>query len=310
MMDRMTSVAVFVAVVDRGSLTAAADSMDMSRAMASRYLAELEGWLGVRLLHRTTRKLSLTSAGELALVRCRRMLELGEDMRSVLADPDAAPHGLIRITCGTSFGQAHLAAAVADFVQHFPGTSVDMLLQDHAVDLVEERIDLAVRIARELDDSLIARRLTACRSLLCATPAYLQRKGTPTRAEDLSEFNCLTHFYVGKRKWKLTLNGRAIAVPVSGNVSANEATVLMQAVRADVGIAMLPTYLVAPLIRSGELVTVLPDHEPDVLGIYGLYGSRRQQPLIVRSFLDFVAARFGDPPPWDEGLHSGASPIR
>ena len=99
-------------------------------------------------------------------------------------------------------------------------------------------------------------------------------------------------------------------MPVSGNVSANEATVLMQAVRADVGIAMLPTYLVAPLIRSGELVAVLPDHEPDVLGIYGVYGSRRQQPLIVRSFLDFVAARFGDPPPWDEGLHSGASPIR
>jgi DNA-binding transcriptional LysR family regulator len=298
-MDRMTSVAVFVEVADRGSLTAAAEALDMSRAMVSRYLAELETWLDARLLHRTTRRLSLTSAGESALIRCRKMLEIGEDMRTALADPDAAPHGLIRITCGTSFGQAHLAVIVADFVQRYPGTSVDMLLQDRAVNLVEERIDLAIRIARDLDPTLIARKLSVCRSLLCATSGYLQRHGTPKRPEDLIAHNCLTHYYVGKSEWQLTRKGRSVSVPVTGNVSANEATVLMQAVRADAGIAMLPTYLVAPLIRSGELVAVLPDYQLDVLGLYGVYASRRQQPLIVRSFLDFVAGRFGDDPPWD-----------
>ena len=301
-MDRITAIKVFVQVADRGSLTAAADALSMSRAMVSRYLAELEAWLGARVLHRTTRRISLTPAGEVALARCRAILELGEDMRAALADPDDAPHGQIRITCSTSFGLSHMAAAVADYVARYPGTAVDMLLVDRAVNLVEERIDLAIRISSELDASLIARRLSICRSVLCASPAYLAAQGNPQRPEDLATHNCLTHYYVGRSLWHLQRGGETASVAVSGNISANEATVLLQAVRAHAGIAMLPTYLVAPLITTGELVAVLPDYALDTMGIHGVYASRRQMPLIVRSFLDFLAARFGEEPEWDRLL--------
>ena len=298
----MTAINVFVQVADRGSLTAAADALSMSRAMVSRYLAELEDWLGARVLHRTTRRISLTPAGEAALARCRTILELGEDMRAVLADPGDAPHGQIRITCSTSFGVSHMAAAVADYVARYPGTAVDMLLVDRAVNLVEDRIDLAIRISRELDAGLIARRLSVCRSVLCATPAYLKAHGVPQRPEDLATRNCLTHYYVGRSLWHLHRDGQTSSVAVSGTISANEATVLLQAVRAHAGIAMLPTYLVAPLIAGGELVVVLPDYTLETMGIHGVYASRRQMPLIVRSFLDFLAARLGEEPEWDRAL--------
>lgn len=298
-MDRITALNVFVQVADRGSLTAASEALSMSRAMVSRYLAELESWLGVRVFHRTTRRLSLTPAGEAALSRCRTILELGEDMRAALADPDDAPHGRIRITCSTSFGLSHLAAAVADYVARYPGTAVDMVLMDRAVNLVEERIDLAIRISGELDSGLIARKFSVCRSVLCASPAYLKTHGVPLHPEDLTMHNCLTHHYVGRSLWHLERAGHTTPVAVSGNISANEATALLQAVTADAGIAMLPTYLVSPLIRTGELVVVLPDYAVDTMGIYGVYTSRRQMPLIVRSFLDFLAARFGEEPEWD-----------
>lgn len=301
-MDRLTAIKVFVEVVDRGSLTAAAEATSMSRAMVSRYLAELEDWLGARVLHRTTRRLSLTPAGEAALARCRTILDLGEDMREALAGPDAAPHGRIRITCSTSFGLSHMAAAVADYVVRNPGTAVDMMLIDRAVNLVEERIDLAIRISGELDSGLIARRLSVCRSVLCASQVYLQAHGAPQRPEDLATHNCLTHHYVGRSLWRLERDGRTASVAIGGNISANEATVLLQAVRADAGIAMLPTYLVAPLIAAGKLAVVLPGYALDAMGIYGVYASRRQMPLIVRSFLDFLAARFGEDPEWDRAF--------
>jgi len=293
---------VFVAVADRGSLTGASEALSMSRAMVSRYLAELEQWLGARLLHRTTRRLSLTPAGETALARCRTMLDLGDEMRSTVASPDAPPHGPIRITCSTSFALSQMAAAVADYVARHPGTSVDMLLVDRAVNLIEERIDLAIRISAELDPGLIARRLSSCRSVLCASAAYIAAHGTPRHPEDLAAHNCLTHHYVGSGSWQLERDGKLSTVAVKGNISANDATVLLQAVRADAGIAMLPTYLVAPLVVSGKLVVVLPGHAPGTMGIYGVYASRKQLPRIVRSFLDFLATRFGDNPEWDRVL--------
>ena len=301
-MDRITAINVFVEVVDRGSLTAAADAMSMSRAMVSRYLAELEQWLGARVLHRTTRRLSLTPAGETALARCRTMLDLGDELRSALASPDAAPHGPIRITCSTSFALSQMAPAVADYVARYPGTSVDMLLIDRSVNLIEERIDLAIRITGELDSGLIARRLSVCRSVLCASPAYIAAHDPVQSPEDLALHNCLMHHYVGSSIWQLHGTDRTANLAVRGNISANDATVLLQAVRADAGIAMLPTYLVAPLIAAGTLVVVLPRYAPAAMGIYGVYASRKQMPLIVRSFLDFLAARFGDNPVWDRAL--------
>ncbi len=294
-MDRMTAMNVFVEVVERGSLTAAAEALEMSRAMVTRYLAEVERWLGARLLHRTTRRISLTGPGEAALLRFRQMLAIGDELHGELATDNPEPHGLIRVTASVSFGQIHLAAAVADFVKRYPLTRVELLLVDRVVNLVEERVDIAVRISRAIDPALIARRLAPCRSVLCAAPSYLAERGAPTTADALAAHNCLTHHYVGKSVWHLQRDGRAIAVAVGGNISANEASLLLEAVRAGAGIAMLPTYQIAPLLRSGELIEVLPDYQVEGLGIHAVYASRRQLPTIMRSFLDFLVERFASP---------------
>jgi DNA-binding transcriptional LysR family regulator len=267
----------------------------MSRAMVTRYLAEVERWLGARLLHRTTRRISLTGPGEAALLRFRQMLAIGDELRGELATDNPEPHGLLRVTASVSFGQIHLAAAVAAFVKRHPLTRVELLLVDRVVNLVEERVDIAVRISRAIDPSLIARPLAPCRSVLCAAPSYLAEHGTPTTADALAAHNCLTHHYVGKSVWHLQRDGRKIAVAVGGNISANEASLLLEAVRAGAGIAMLPTYQIAPLLRSGELIEVLPDYEVEGLGIHAVYASRRQLPTIMRSFLDFLVERFASP---------------
>ncbi|MNR76106.1 HTH-type transcriptional regulator DmlR [compost metagenome] len=300
-MDRLNAMQVFVSVVDSGSQSAAADQLDMSRPVVSRYLAELEEWAGARLLHRTTRKLSLTAAGAEVLPRCRQMLELASDMKTIVAIPEHAPQGLLRITVSTSFGQAHLAAAVADYVKKYPGVTVDMLMLDRVVNLVEERIDLAIRISKELDPNLIARRLTVCRSVMCASPAYLREHGKPTQAEQLALHNCLTHSYYGS-VWLLERDGVPVNVAVKGNISANDATSLVQAALAGAGIALLPTFLAAPYLQSGQLLPLLPEYHPQEFGLYGVYASRKQMPATLRTMLDFLAERYTDEPDWDKAI--------
>ncbi len=290
---------VFVEVADRGSLSAAADRLDMSRAMVSRYLADLEQWAGARLLHRSTRRLSLTPAGSETLPLCRQMLGLADELQSVSAAPDDAPRGLIRMTTAMSFGQAHLTPAVAAYVKRYPGTAVDLMVVDRAVNLVEERIDLAIRITNELDPNLIARRLSVCRSVVCASPAYLREHGTPTCAEELARHNCLTYSYFGKSLWQFEREDGPVSVPVDGNLSANEANMLLRAALEGAGVALQPTYSVAPLLHSGELVQILPDHRPADMGIYAVYASRRQLPATVRTMIDFLTTYFGESPYWD-----------
>jgi DNA-binding transcriptional LysR family regulator len=292
---------VFVNVVDSGSLSAAADKLDMSRPVVTRYVAELEQWTGARLLHRTTRRLSLTAAGEELLPRCRQVLELAGDMQAAVRHPAEAPRGQLRITCSTSFAQAQLADAVADYVRLYPGVAVDLVLLDRAVNLVDERIDLAIRVALEIDPNLIARRLTVCRSVVCASPAYLKEHGKPVRVEELAQRNCLTHSYFGRSLWNFTRNdsGEPVSVAVAGNVSTNDAASLMYLARAGAGIAMLPTYLTSALVQAGELVPLFTDCEPQVVGMYAVYASRKHMPSTLRTMLDFLAERFTEVPAWD-----------
>jgi len=298
-MDRLKAMQVFVEVADRGSLSAAAVHLDMSRAMVSRYLAEMEQWVGVRLLHRTTRRLSLTPAGAETLPRCRQMLDMVGDLHSAVATPEDTPRGLLRITTSMSLGARHLAPAVTDYVKRHPGTSVDLMLVERAVNLVEERVDLAVRITNDLDPNLIARKLAVCRSVVCASPEYLAREGVPARVEDLSLRNCLTHSYFGKSLWRFERDGEPVDVPVGGSISANEVSVLCSAAVEGAGVAMLPTYYAAEYIASGKLQVILPQCKPQELGIYGVYASRRQMPLILRSMMDYLAERLGSAP-WDK----------
>ena len=293
---------VFVTVVDLGSQSAAADHLDLSRPVVSRYLAELEDWVGARLLHRTTRKLSLTAAGGETLPRCRQLLELCGDMQAAVSEPDDAPRGLLRLSVSTSFGQAQLGAAIAEYVKLYPLVTVDLQMLDRTVNLVDERIDLAIRTSNDLDPNLIARRLTVCRSVVCATPAYLREHPAPQKVEDLARHNCLTHSYFGKSLWHFEENGEHVSVPVHGNITANEASTLMRVTLAGAGVAMLPSYQAGELIRSGELVRLLPHAEPRQMNIYAVYASRKHLPSARRSLLDFLVLRFPEEPVWDVGL--------
>ena len=307
-MDRLMAMQVFVAVVDGGSLSAAAGQLDLSRPVVSRYVAELEDWVGARLLHRTTRRLSLTPAGNEILPRCRQMLEFSDDMRHALDTPDETPRGLLRITASTSFAQTQLIQAVVDYGRRYPGVAVDLLALDRTVNLVEERIDLAIRMTNRLEPNLVARPLGVCRSIICAAPDYLAHHGTPRKVEELALHNCLTHSYVGRSLWqfdpkKATGKGgkkrtapQSQSVAVGGSISANEVTVLLQAVLAGVGIGHMPAYAVAPLVASGRLVQLLPDFEPLQLGMYGVYASRKHMPATLRTMLDFLAQRFAGQP--------------
>ncbi len=297
-MDRLTAMRVFVTVVDLGSQSAAADHLDMSRPVISRYLADLENWVGARLMQRTTRKLSLTAAGNEVLPRCRQMLELAGDLQAVVSAPDEAPRGELRISVSTSFGQAQLVDAVTEYVRRYPLVKVDLQMLDRTVNLVDERIDLAIRTSNDIDPNLIARRLSVCHSVICASPDYLRRHPTPSRVEDLSGHNCLTHSYFGRSLWHFEVAGESIAVPVHGNISANEALTLQQATLAGAGIAMLPTYLAAEKLRSGELIRLLPEARPMTLDLNAVYTSRKHMPATLRSMLDSLAERFTDRPGW------------
>ncbi|WP_218173407.1 LysR family transcriptional regulator [Pseudomonas gingeri] len=301
-MDRLTAMRVFVTVVDLGSQSAAADHLELSRPVVSRYLAELEDWVGARLMHRTTRKLSLTAAGSETLPRCRQLLELSSDLQAAVSTPDQAPRGLLRISVSTSFGQAQLVDAMAEYVKRFPGVSIDLQMLDRTVNLVDERIDLAIRTSNDLDPNLIARRLTVCRSVICASPAYLREHPAPQRVEELSRHNCLTHSYFGKSLWHFEQDGEQVSVPVQGTISANEASTLLRAVMAGAGISMLPTYQAGVHIHRGELVRLLPHAEPRLMNIYAVYASRKHMPATLRSMLDFLVQRFPETPAWDEGL--------
>jgi DNA-binding transcriptional LysR family regulator len=284
--------------------------------MASRYLESLERWLGVRLLNRTTRRVSLTDAGAEALERCRSVLSLTEDVRAVAGIRREAPAGSLRITSSTSFAQAHLTGAITDFLARYPQIRIELITMERAVNLVEERIDLAVRIGNQIDETLVARSLGVCRSVVCASPAYLAVHGTPLTPEDLRKHRCITHAHVGRTEFRMQRDGHTVRVPVSGPLQSNATEVTCRAALDGAGIALLPTYFASDTLVRGELVRVLPDYEPEPLGIHAVYLSRQYQPRPVRLMLDFLAERFsGEVASWDLAIANAAprapaAPIR
>ena len=309
-MDRITAAQVFVAIAERGSMVAASEALGMSRAMVTRYLAEMEQWAGARLLHRSTRRLSLTDAGDATLVRCRQMLEVAGAMAVTSLDGADTPHGLLRITCSQSLAQTALAGAVATYLRRYPRAAVDLQMENRAVNLVEQRIDLAIRITNALEPNLIARQLASCDSVVVAAPAYLAAHGTPRRVEDLAMHNCLTYTYFGKSLWQFTHQGEALTVPVSGRLSANESLVLLVATVEGAGISLQPRFSAAPLIASGQLVELLPDWRPQSMGIYGIYTSRQHMSPLLRTMLDFLVEWFERDSRWLELTGGITLPIR
>lgn len=296
-MDRITAVRVFIEIAERSSMVAAAEVLDMSRAMVTRYLAEMEAWAGARLLHRTTRRVSLTPAGMVTLERCRQMLSLADAMPSTGGDA-GTPRGLLRIASSHSLAQTALAAAVASFLRRHAGVAIELEVDNRAVNLVEQRIDLAIRITNALGPNVIARRLADCDSVVCAAPSYLAARGSPADVADLERHNCLTYSYFGKSVWEFTRGGEALAVPVGGNLSANESMALLSATVEGVGISLQPRFAAAPLIAAGQLVELLPEAVPQQMGVYGIYLSREHMPPTLRALLDHLVDWFGAGANW------------
>ena len=291
-MDRITAMRVYVETAERGSLSAAALQTGMSRAMASRYLASIEQWAGARLMHRSTRRLSLTVAGQRMLSLCRNMLDVTAQVDGLAAESEDEPQGQLRMTASGIFSQTQLAPAVMAFLARYPKASVDLQALDRTVNLIDERIDLAVRITGELDPNLIARRIGTCRSALCAAPAYLREYGVPKSAHDLASHNCLTYAYFGQSLWQFMRQGEPIGIPVQGNFSTNDSSTLLRAALVGGGIAMLPTFAIDEELRSGRLVQLMAEHEIADMGIHAVYTSRHHQSVLMRTMIDFLAQHF------------------
>ena len=295
-MDRLTAMQVFVAVAHSGSFSATADKLDMSGAMVTRYVGELEQWLGARLLQRTTRSVTLTDAGESCLRRSLQMLALMENVEEETHSHDGTLRGQLRITCSTSFAYAQIAAAVVDFLKLHPQLKIDLNASEGALNLVDARIDLAIRISAEPDPMLIGRALAPCASVLVASPAYLAEQGLPQAPADLATHRCLSYANFGKSVWKLRRGDEQAQVSVASHFSANEATALLRAALAGGGIALQPTYLANPLLLDGSLQAVLPEWTVPDMTIFALYASRKHLSPAVRALLDFLVERFAKVP--------------
>jgi len=288
MMDRLIAARVFVEIVERGSATSAAEALGMSRAMASRYLGALEDWTGTRLLHRTTRRLSLTSAGERVLDLSREMVRVAAKLEAVAGEGES-PQGLLRVAAPTVLAEERLTPLLAAFLRAHPRLSIDLRASDRPVDLVEDRIDVAIRIGGALDPGCIARKLGECRSILCASPRYLDERGAPERPDQLRSHQCLTYTNFGAAEWRLQAAGESVTVEANGPFRTNEALALRRAALADMGVAMLPDFAVTAHVSSGALRVVLPGWEPAPLPIHALYLSRMHLPAAARAFIDHMA---------------------
>jgi len=295
-MDRLTAMRVFVEVAHSGSFSATADKLDMSRAMVTRYVGALEQWLQARLLQRTTRSVTLTDAGETCLRRSQQMLALMDDVEEETASQDGALRGQLRITCSTSLAYAQMATAITAFLELHPQLKIDLNASEGALNLVEARIDLAIRISAEPDPMLIARPLAPCDSVLVASPGYLARQGRPRSPADLATHRCLSYANFGKSVWRFQRGQEHTQVSVASHFSANEATALLQAALAGGGIALQPTYLANPHVAQGTLQVVLPQWQVPAMTIYALYPSRKNLSPAVRALLDFLVERFAQVP--------------
>jgi DNA-binding transcriptional LysR family regulator len=305
MLDRITGMQVFSRVAALGSLSAAARALGMSQTMATKHIAATEERLGVKLLHRTTRRLTLTEAGRRYLESVERILADVEDAESSAAADRFEVRGTLRVNAPLSFGVREIAPLMAAFCHRHPGLVVDLGLSDRVVDLIEEGWDLAIRIGRLPDSSLTSRRLAPSRLVLAAAPAYLDAHGTPVRVEDLQRHNCLGYTLSrvqSPNRWIFGPEGRS-SVAVSGSFKASNGDALLAAALSGLGVIYEPTFLVGDALRSGALVPLVLD-EPfyDGLGIFALHPAARMAPAKVRALIDFLAARFGPRPPWDRDL--------
>jgi len=301
-MDRIGDLGLFLRVLDLGSISAAARSLDLSVAVASQRLKRLERELGVRLLHRTTRRLHATPEGMQLAEQGRALVEDLEVLTGGLRQGASEVSGTLRVTMSAAFGSQYISPLLPEFLARHPRVKLSVNLDDQVVDLVGSGFDLGIRVGALDDSGLVARQLATNRRVLCASPTYLQRHGVPHTPADLAKHDCL--LLVGSRgrqdTWHFSdRKGRAIAQRVQGRFETNQGELLRDAVVAGLGIAMHSVWHVHQQLRDGRLQVVLPDHAIATTGIHAVMPQRRLVPPRVRAFVDFLAERLGAHPPWE-----------
>lgn len=300
-MADLTDMEIFARVVTAGSMSAAGREMGLSPAVISKRIRRLEERLGSRLLQRTTRQIALTEDGQGYYERIIGILASIEEAESFVTRRNTAPRGTLKIAAPTSFGRMHIAPYLGKFASLYPDLTLNLMLNDRFVDIVGDGFDVAVRIAALENSSLIARRLAPNHRVICASPAYLEREGTPETLAELGRHNCI--FATHQDVWQLEGPDGATSMRVSGNLQTNSSEVVREAVSAGLGIALRSTWDVGPALQRGDLKIVLPKYrESKRVAVYAVYPSRRFLPARVRVFIDFLADLFGPEPYWDKGL--------
>lgn len=295
MLDRLTSMQVFLTVVRSGKFAKAASELGLSRAMATKHVRSLEDHLGVRLLNRSTRVTRLTEAGRRYYEQIAELLTQLDLIESRLSDDTAEVRGMLAVAAPPLFGALHLAPVIAAFMTNFPEVKVRLTLTDRAIDLVDEGIDVAVSVRELADSSYIARRLTAVRMTVCASPDYLAARGRPQHPRDLAGHNCLLFAEQPLQhaaEWRFQHDAEPLTVRVHGDLVSNAGDALRNIAAQGRGIVRLPHYIVADDLATGRLLAILEPYEPALRTVYALYAHRNHQPGKLRAFLDFASEAF------------------
>ncbi len=300
-MDPLTGMALFIKVVESKSFTEAAEDLGLSPSAVSKQISRLEDRLGAQLLNRTTRRLGLTEAGAAFYERSAHIMTEVEEAEALVSTLRKAPRGLLRVAVPLVLGEMHIASAAAPFLERYPETQLELVFMDRSPDLIEEGLDVAIRIDQLPDSSLVARRLAPNRRMLCGSPEYFKSRGVPKTPEDLAHHNCLTYtLHHPSREWFFKTPAGRKAFEVHGNFRSNHAEALRQAALSGLGLAMLPTFLAGHDLSIGALRPVLSDYVSSDTAIYAVYPQHRHLSPKVRAFVDFMTERFGPRPSWDQ----------
>lgn len=302
-MEGFGAIPVFVAVVENGGFSAAARSLEISKSAVSKRINQLEAQLGVRLLHRTTRKLSLTEAGERYFEHAAQALASARQGEDAVTELQGEPQGKLKISSPMSFGRLHVAPLIPKFLKRYPKIEIDLVMDDHKVDLVAQGIDIAIRSGSgNLPDSaLVVRKLAPLRQALCASPDYIEQYGLPEKPIELTAHNCVLYSYSSDvNEWTLNKGDESETVLVSGNYRVNNSEALLEALREGIGIGRLPTFVAGPDLKSGRLIKLFEAHQIPDHTFYAVFPAREYLPAKVRVFLDFAVEYFGgNEPYWD-----------
>jgi DNA-binding transcriptional LysR family regulator len=296
-LDDVTGMVVFAAVAERGSFTAAAEQLGLAKSVVSARMSRLEERLGIQLLHRTTRRVALTPAGAEVYPLCARVARAAAEAHDVAAGEADAPKGRLRVNAPVTFGQRWLGPALAAFVVRHPAVHVEMVLQDDLVDVAGGAWDVVLRLGVVRDPDLTARRFAKDVSIVCGSPAFLARQGTPRHPLDLARFPCLRYAHVSReQEWGFSTPEGFLSVPVTGPVTSTDGTLLTSLAEAGVGLVTGPWFIMGDAVRAGRLVRVLNDFERPELPCQAVHAHGRRTPAKVRAFVEHLVAWFREPP--------------